>query len=559
LPLVLKPSTVRRIYEEHNDYWSDASTVKEMERLSRAYHTRFWDEPDYDDKLTVQTSDAYAFIEGYQASLYAKNPAVVLKPGIRARGSADKSQSAANWWLKEYVRRPNERSSRRALIYPFSAVKLYPVEGEEDVFRRVHVKSLFPWECVVDNEADDWDEQRWVGHVYWMSLGEAWDTFGRRKDFVPAAKLGYFEAYEELEEQESGDDDDPVNQRLWGYVRVVELYCDGKRYFWSPHFKSGEKFVQAPDAVAFVNYADKPVVPIVPKYYNEDADEPLRGYSALWRIYDQVYEKNTIRTYKARGVRKTGRQHLWKKGAIDAEQRAQLETGEDGLNLEIDCDDVRTVCAAVPHTSMHAEVDKYAQDVQADMDKGSVLAPFTRGEATKATATEINALAAYTSSEVGRMARERDAFIERLVAAWLAMVALYLGEGEAPAENVSIDGESVNIRVEDLLGDFEFYAQDSAKTPLSEAAKKEETLALLPMLAELGVTREQMLKWVVGNFDLPESFVQGAVEDQPEARPAGPQEVPAAAAGGDADTSMATGRGVIPLPPLGGAGPIPGV
>ncbi len=55
-----------------------------------------------------------------------------------------------------------------------------------------------------------------------------------------------------------------------------------------------------------------------------------------------------------------------------------------------------------------------------DRERGTVAASFVRGEATKATATEIAALAAYTSSELGCMARERDGAIEQLVENLLA-------------------------------------------------------------------------------------------------------------------------------------------
>jgi hypothetical protein len=541
--LELTPRVVARIFQEHQAYWDDPVRVKEMERLSKAYRTRFWDDPENAGKLTVQTSDAYSYIEGYQASLYSKNPAAVLRPGIRAQGDYEKAQSAGNWWLKEFARAVLERTSRRALIYPFAGVKLYPVDTDGDVFRRVRVMSLFPWDMLLDTEADDWDCQRWVGHTYWLSVGEAAERFGP-KDYVPAAKVGYFDAGE-LDRREDPTTDDRIERKLWGYIRVVELYCYGRRYFWSPHYQQGSRFIQKPDAVPFVGYDDAPVVPIVALFYNEDPDRPLVGYSALFRIYDQVFEKNIVRTYKARGVRKTGRQHIWRKGVLDDEQRAQLETGEDGLNIEVDTDDVRAVCAPVPHEQMHAEVDVYAQQVQHDLDKGSVLAPFTRGEATKATATEINALAAYTSSEVGRMARERDGFIERLIQTWLPMQALYLSEA---AENVSIDGQSVNIRAADLLGDFEVYAEDGARTPLSDAARKNETMALLPVLAGLGVSREALLKHLVASFDLPESFEQ-------EAQPA-PVPTPKVAAVGEPEGALPFRSAAPPPGPnLGGAGP----
>lgn len=513
-PLPLTVSAVRKIVEQHDKYWSEPQLREELRRLSSAYATRFWQDSmtlDVDD-LQVQTSDGYAFVESYVASLFARNPSIIMKAGLRSKGQANKSQAAANWWLREYARPVLEKTTRRALVYPFSAVKLYPTEAT-DPYRRVSMRVLNPWEVITDEESDSWDQQRWVGHSYWLPIGKAYEYFGA-KQFDVAQRIGYFD--EEAVGPEAKADD-RLDKMLWGYIRCVELYCDGKRYYWSPQHANGEKFILV-EPNPFLDYNGATVIPLVALYYSYDLDFPLRGYSALRRIYDQIREKNILRTYKARGIRKVARTYVAKKGLLDDEQKAQLAAGHDGLFLEVDEDDPSKVIVPLQHQSMPPEVDTYASQVQADMDKGSVMAPFTRGEATKATATEITALEVYSSSEIGRMARERDAFVERLTAVYLPMLSLYLKDStEGDADIVHIDGELVALRPDDLLGDFQMYAQDSARTPLSDAARKQELMTLLGVLGQLGVPPEALLKEIARRFDLPENFVSGQVENQQSA------------------------------------------
>jgi len=133
------------------------------------------------------------------------------------------------------------------------------------------------------------------------------------------------------------------------------------------------------------------------------------------------------------------------------------------------------------------------------------MAPFTRGESSRVTATEAVALASYTASEIGRMARERDAMIEQLADVYLNILATFLEE--EPTNLVQIDGKIVSISPEDLRGDFQVFASDQASTPLSDVAAKNQLLMNIPTLVNLGVPALTVLKEVVRVLNLPEEFV----------------------------------------------------
>jgi len=107
------------------------------------------------------------------------------------------------------------------------------------------------------------------------------------------------------------------------FIEVVELYDFHHKmmYFWSPNWKMGEKFLLQAE-MPFQDAKGDAVSPIVPLYFNRLPDKPLDGYSAMRRIYDQIYETNMVRTFQANAVRKASRQYLVKKGVLDEEQMA---------------------------------------------------------------------------------------------------------------------------------------------------------------------------------------------------------------------------------------------
>jgi hypothetical protein len=213
---------------------------------------------------------------------------------------------------------------------------------------------------------------------------------------------------------------------------------------------------------------------------------------------------------------------------------SKLSQGVDGEFIEVELSQGQTLSGSispVPHTPVPAELERYVQQVQDDFERGSVLAPFTRGESSRATATEITALAAYSSSEIGRLARERDSAIEYIAEVYISIMKLYIKDD---GDVIIINGMPKTINVEDITGDFRFYANDSGATPVSEAVKKQEFLAVMPTLVELGVPLPEILQHLVRMMDLPQSFLEaleGAAQQPQQEQPAPAQEQQATSAG----------------------------
>jgi hypothetical protein len=187
-----------------------------------------------------------------------------------------------------------------------------------------------------------------------------------------------------------------------------------------------------------------------------------------------------------------------------------------------------------PISSNHAA---YLNYVEQDLQKGSLTAGFTRGEASKATATEVSALMQYTASELGKMARDRDAVIEAAALLYTRML-LPLIEDKDKVVIATPDGAKV-VSEARLDADWTFYATDGGTTPVTDMVKKQQLVSLIAPLAQLGVPATPLREELVRLFDLPPSFN--------EVEPPAPEAAPAAVMGAptEAPTPEATTSAVI--------------
>ena len=514
----LTASTIANLAGRHKDYWD--RNRGELYRLKQCYETRIWDHSrGYESRvapsegINIEVPVGYEHIEGVQAALFTRQPGCVVRAGLTGHGSPEKAEALLNNWTARN-RQVIESASRLALIYPMSFVKLAPQE-HTDPLRRVTSAAVCPWDVIVDRDAQRWDEQRYCGHIYFLPVPDAKERFGN-KQFEAGERQEY---WDQNGLNADGGAYSPSRNRLgvgspsstteeegyFQFIKIVELYdfVNDRLMFWSPNWKSGDELLDS-GPIPFRNPDGSPANNIIPFYYNHIPDKPLDGYSSLRRIYDQCLEMNIIRSFQANAVRKASRQWLVRKGALDEDQMSQLIAGIDGAYVEVDTENLADVMRAVPHTATPPELESYYNAVRADKDRGSIMAPFTRGEATRSSATEIAALVAYTSSEIGRMARERDEMIEMMCRAVLNMYRVYLG---AEPVTLFVKGKYISVNGNEIADDFNIYSEDNASTPVSDAIRKSELLGATNLLIGLGVPQPEMLKELVRTLNLPESFL----------------------------------------------------
>jgi len=532
---MISPTQAQAILQAHDTYWE--ARRERLRDCKKLYMTDFWrHEAVYDAILRTEVPKAYQVVESYLGSLYAKNPAVVVEPDLRRRGNPEVAEATANQYLLT-VRQQLEDATRMALIYPCSFIKLAPVIST-DPLKRVAASALPPWEVVVDDTATSWEQQRWVGHVYLMPIPEAAQQYGKGPEEFRARSYTRW-----LEQDRAGL---PVERQVdlrvdEGWVRVLELYDleADKLLVWSPDYQGGRGFlfegikVQVgaldPDAGADVSEAElqaeeqhettgipfkttsgRPVVPILPLYFSRDPDVPLRGYALVDRSFDQFRELNLMRTYQAQGVRRMARQWLVRQGFLSDDAAAKVSAGLDGEFIEVDLapgSPLEGNMMPVPQAPIPGDIQLYAQTVQQDISDAGLLAPFTRGEVTKSTATEQNLLAAYTSSEVGRMARTRDALITDLAKTYNIMLSVVLGDEAEPLALPNPVGPTM-LSAEDLTGDFSYWAVDAGTTPMGDLQKQQNLQALAPLLVQLGADPASVREELVRSYQLPERLAQ---------------------------------------------------
>ena len=525
---------IRIILQDHIDYWEGQSTI--LKQYKNAYENRFWEGQTYDESMIrIETADCFSYVEGYIAALFSKSPAVVVGgDAANTAGDPELAQAAANRFLFDQ-REQLEIASRLALIYPSSFLKLSPAQSDE-MLDKVSIRAIPPWEIIVDRDASAWNSQRFVGHTYYLTIPEAKEKFGGKK-FTSVPKEDYFGNGPMPYRSGNGSSGiyGGTNKNYadlpddYQYIQVVELYdlSYDALYFWSPNYKNGEELLESND-IPVRTYDDRPLAPLAPLYYARKPDKPMEGISAVSRVYDQFYEKNVLRTYWANAVRRDSRQYLYKEGAFDEEELAKITAGVDGAMIGVDEASLEGLIKAVEVPPISSNFDRYLGFIESDINRGSILAPFTRGEATKATATEITALAQYSASEIGKLARDRDNAIEMIANIYLRQLSLLAEDGEKAVLNVK--GNAKIITTKDLHGKFRISALDQGNQPLADAIKKQNLLQLLPILTQLGVPNEKLKEGIIRAYDLPEDYLKvppPPPAPPPElAPPIGPQSAP---------------------------------
>jgi hypothetical protein len=505
---------IQVIFSEHSDYWQQKSS--EMKKYRDVYETKFWRSLDYDaSMIRVETPDGYSYIESYIASLFTRAPAVVVgkdvaaNAGLTSTGNPEAAQAVINRWLF-HKREQIENASRLALIYDYAALKLIP-QMSEQMLDMAETVAVPPWEVIVDRDAGSPVQQRYIGHTYFLTVDAARERFGAKK-FTAIPKLDYFDRYgpanamPRYDGQARQSIDDLPDSYL--YIQVVELYdlLQDEVYFWTPQWQNGQELLERAQ-IPLRTPDERPIPPIALLYYSRIPDSPMEGISAMGRVYDQLYEKNILRTYWANSVRRDSRQYIYKEGTMDEEALAKVTAGVDGAMIAVDNETLDGVIREVPITPISTNFDRYSAYLEQDLTKGSVIQSFA-GQPTKASATEITAIASYAASEMGKLARERDGLIERIASIYLRYIYLLSDEGQKAV--VEAGGKAVVVTPEDLNAQFKIVALDQGSQPLADALKKQNLVALLPTLQSLGVPSNLLLDEIVRAYELPRNFIDAA-------------------------------------------------
>jgi hypothetical protein len=517
----MTPEQIRDIVDAHELYW--ASLADETRRLTLAYRSTPLESCDD----AVQSNWGYEFVEGAVASLFSRAPSVVVSPPLRPSGKAEHAQALVNPWLEDQHDVFTDLC-RVAQTYRGAWIKLAPCKSD-DPYQRIATQVVHPWDVIVDRQARTFNAQRYRMHRYWLPIDAAVEAYGQRDRWQPTSVDGQQIPGERSTNSLQMPSDDP-------HVEIVEVYdyVDDSYRVWSRHYMDGLAWVQdgielevggqpgvEAKATRFrdipFRHADgRPVRNLIPLAMSAEPGRPTSVLAPLARVLDPIREHSVIRTWQSRAVRKASRVTLIEKGWFDEENYTILQAGADGSYALYDGQPGRSIAEAVrpmPWMQVPQETYGYLDVIREDFQRGSNVAPFTRGEATNATATEVTALAAYSATEIARMARQRDAMIVEVARAYIAMIRVYIGKGDVDV--IRLRGELVPLRPSDLDADFGIVALDQGSTPLGDAARKAELMSLVPLAGQLGIAPDRLLAEIVRRFDLPPDWAEPAPAAEP--------------------------------------------
>ena len=501
-------SDISMIIAAHEGYWDARRGT--MNNLTNMMKQQLFRTPgaavSFQNQIVIEPATAHSVIEGYMSNLYPKAPAVICGSDLKGRGNPDVVQAVINRFLYDQSD-ILERGMSSALIYPFSFWKLatLPDDVVESVIDQIDMRPVHPWDVIVDFDADKFENSRYVGHKYWLPITEAKKRFNVK--FSPVEKNNYLTVNSGQFKRGTPNS----NSGRLGYVEIYEIYDleNDELIFYSTNADRSDKVIDVAAPIPFRKYNGKPLAPLIPMYFYKGLDIPLQGQSTLYRLYDAIIEIINLRTIWANGIRKESRQILSAKGILDDEAKSIFSENRDGAVIEVDVPPGMPITQAIiplANQTLSPDFSIYEQLVERDLTTGSMLGQFTKGIATSATATEVAAITQYTSSEIGKLARIRDAAIENIAEVVSAMYAFLLSTSDNDKETITINGDSITIVADDFIGKFKFASADGSATPLGAAIQRQNAVALLGPLQSLGVPQEKLLDYMIKSFDLPQDF-----------------------------------------------------
>jgi len=506
-----KIQLIDSVFNYHKRYWQQQKNL--CQKFKDAYHVEFF-KGRRDDYIpgfwhSVETADTYSAIESYIAALFTKSPAVE----IEAIGLVDGKKESLKKICDTFLYSKSEviqDATRLALVFPNSFLKLVAQEST-DPLNRADIISCAPWDVILDIEAKNWDSMRFIGHIYYLPVHEAIEKFGD-KSYQPCSQDSFFQENKDF--FSTTDQENVISlPEEYLYVQIVEFYdfVEGTLSFYSRNVRNIKDSVLMSCEIPLEDYDGRKISPIVPLFFSKRTDSPLEGLSAVGRFYDQISEKNILRTFLSNSTRRDARQFLYQKGKISENQLAQIQEGIDGAMIGIDDSPLGDVIKSleIPRTS--ANITQYNEYIEQDLQRSSIMAPFSRGEATKATATEVAQLSVYTASEVGKMAKVRDTAIASIAKIYLRFLAMLIEEKEIIS--VLVDKKPKLLSLEDLNYNLKIYAVDQGGDPVSRNIKKAEFVSLIPTLQTLGVSQEKLLEQLVTLYELPPSLLEKSEEE----------------------------------------------
>jgi hypothetical protein len=484
--------------------------VEHLNRMRAAYETRFWDNhpwagipgfrsAEIEFPVRVEVNQVWPFVATHVSNLAMRSPRVECElPAIvptKAGRPADYSEAPAKvtafgdeWIRHGDLQEVSTYALTSALFSGASAFKLGLRPKSKLVTNRVWVRAMPKWEAIWDDRASTWDQQSYRGHL--------------RQERIDLAR---FLVQDPLEGVEGEPLDDPVlnfnrpmtsslsteRHRLKKYVRLLEFYDliaeEQRFYVVEGRDKSARvRPVGKAKPIPFEMANDRPGVTIVPLVLSNVPEYPLKGISAVSRVYQLNAEVNLLLTIIANGLRRdAARIAVGHEGGFPDQLVTAIKEAKDGTvvlvpkNINLD-----NLLRHIEWPGFSSTLDKYKlwlAEARQDSQGFSDLMQGRQGKYLSATEAEILAGSGEsTAVEIGlRMSEAMGRSMELVY----TMTASTMDEGERFVVRTT-DGDA-NLTRKELELPWTVGILDAASTPVRDAKKKDGFLQVQPQMLEL--------------------------------------------------------------------------
>jgi hypothetical protein len=489
----------------HERYWSERKGV--MRAMADAYQTMIfrdastaWDP----SVMPVESPDAFNYVESLVSQLFIEEPGVEVGPDPMSSVShPELIERVANRFLKATAE-PLAMAVRRSALFGHSVLRFGHKDGENPL-DCVSVRALLPWEVIVDRTADTWEAQSFVGHVYTLSLAEV-RKLHPKFEWVGGKAATYFD--DNALADESGEH---PNQQ---HVTLIEFYdlVAGRMFIWSDGVREQKKHgcIIKEQEMPLRTLDGRPLPPLVPLYLSQDAQVPLDGYSALQRIYSLCAAKGWMLTRVVDAARKDVRKVLANK-QLDDEALGKLVNGISDEVIPVEADGpLSSLVYPVPNAPVGSNWSNSISAIEAQLEDANGLPAFARGEATRATATEVMALQQYASSNLGRAAWTLSRAVVSVVKVYLAWLATVLPaeDEDAVVPVIMVDDVPTMVTPKVLRQDYHIVSVENAGSPMGGSIERANLLQAWPLLAQSQfIDQEKLMEKALAVFGLPANLM----------------------------------------------------
>jgi hypothetical protein len=468
MPDVMTPEVVRDFVAAHEE--RSERRRPEWRRQKAAYMTEWWPHhgnvtqgrmSDIPTQIQVETNRMYGAVETMVAAVYPKADRVVVGTGPTEGGDTKISEMVINRWLhlnKTHLRVVS--AIRQAFLYDGSGIKIFVEDGPENPIDRVKFRVIPWWELLLDHDAYDEDDARFIGHIYTRPKNEVEEQFGLsglsgqpRSDFLASSQQAVRSQAQNFLQSHGPDAQAGADNQA--FVRVLELvnYVDNHEsglkgrldiYVLDQGDEYDEPIRKLP--IPFARRSGEPLSHIQPLIFKSEPEYPFRGYAHAKRLYPQCQELNVARSYKANTTRRDARMWATLDGLLSDDDKTMMTAGVDGLVVSVDPAklqgrSLQDVLVPIRSNPISPNIDNWSREAEMDLQRAQgPITPNAYGQPMKTSATEVLALKDYSDSEMGQLAAVKDGwmsgfcqvFLRALIAAMVSPADSVGGEEDVP-------------------------------------------------------------------------------------------------------------------------------